>query len=162
MFTFISIMAVGVLIGYPLRHKSQVRKITPLIHIVVCLLLFLLGLSIGLNRLIIDNLGYFCGQAAVISSLSILGSMMASLAAYHILGRTDGKQGNRRQKSIKTKSDSQQPFSIQSPIPEIQTVGKGRRTKYHLEAGVKKYCLLHRPEDPVSYRDNASHDQRAE
>lgn len=56
MFTFISIMAVGVLIGYPLRHKSQVRKITPLIHIVVCLLLFLLGLSIGLNRLIIDNL----------------------------------------------------------------------------------------------------------
>lgn len=33
MFTFISIMAVGVLIGYPLRHKSQVRKITPLIHI---------------------------------------------------------------------------------------------------------------------------------
>ena len=83
MFTFISIMAVGVLIGYPLRHKSQIRKITPLIHIVVCLLLFLLGLSIGLNRLIIDNLGYFCGQAAVISSLSILGSMMASLAVYY-------------------------------------------------------------------------------
>ncbi len=46
MFTFISIMAVGVLIGYPLRHKSQIRKITPLIHIVVCLLLFLLSLSL--------------------------------------------------------------------------------------------------------------------
>ena len=56
MFNFISIMAVGVLIGYPLRHKSQVRKITPLIHIVVCLLLFLLGLSIGLNRLILTIL----------------------------------------------------------------------------------------------------------
>ena len=39
----------------------------PLIHIVVCLLLFLLSLSIGLNRLIVDNLVYFCGQAAVIS-----------------------------------------------------------------------------------------------
>ena len=93
MFTFISIMAVGVLIGYPLRHKSQVRKITPLIHIVVCLLLFLLGLSIGLNRLIIDNLGYFCGQAAVISSLSILGSMMASLAVYHIFFKGKGASG---------------------------------------------------------------------
>ena len=89
MFTFISIMAVGVLIGYPLRHKSQIRKITPLIHIVVCLLLFLLGLSIGLNRLIIDNLGYFCGQAAVIS-LSILGSMMASLAVYRIFFQRKG------------------------------------------------------------------------
>lgn len=95
MFTFISIMAVGVLIGYPLRHKSQVRKITPLIHIVVCLLLFLLGLSIGLNRLIIDNLGYFCGQAAVISSLSILGSMMAPLAVYHIFFKGKGASGEK-------------------------------------------------------------------
>ena len=46
MFTFISIMAVGVLIGYPLRHKSQVRKITPLIHIVVCLLYFSYSVSL--------------------------------------------------------------------------------------------------------------------
>ena len=82
-------------IGYPLRHKSQIRKITPLIHIVVCLLLFLLGLSIGLNRLIIDNLGYFCGQAAVISSLSILGSMMASLAVYRIFFRGKGANGEK-------------------------------------------------------------------
>lgn len=96
MFTFISIMAVGVLIGYPLRHKSQIRKITPLIHIVVCLLLFLLGLSIGLNRLIIDNLGYFCSQAAVISSLSILGSMMASLAVYRIFFRGKGTNGEKQ------------------------------------------------------------------
>lgn len=95
MFTFISIMAVGVLIGYPLRHKSQIRKITPLIHIVVCLQLFLLSLSIGLNRLIIDNLGYFCGQAAVISSLSILGSMMASLAVYRIFFRGKGANGEK-------------------------------------------------------------------
>ena len=93
--TFISIMAVGVHIRYPLRHKSQVRKITPLIHFVVCLLLFLLGLSIGLNRLIIDNLGYFCGQAAVISSLSILGSMMDSLAVYHIFFKGNGASGEK-------------------------------------------------------------------
>lgn len=84
MFVFISIMACGVLIGYFLRHQTKIHKISSLIHVVVCLLLFLLGLSIGLNRLIIDNLSYFCGQAAVISSLSILGSMLASLAVYHL------------------------------------------------------------------------------
>lgn len=84
MFTFISIMAFGVLIGYPLRHRAPQYKLNSLIHGVVCLLLFLLGLSIGLNKLIIDNLSYFCGQAAVISSLSILGSMLASLAVYHL------------------------------------------------------------------------------
>ena len=60
MFTFISIMAVGVLIGYPLRRKQSIHKIPVLIQIVVCLLLFILGLSIGTNKLIIGNLSYFC------------------------------------------------------------------------------------------------------
>lgn len=32
MFTFISIMAVGVLIGYPLRRKQSIHKIPVLIH----------------------------------------------------------------------------------------------------------------------------------
>lgn len=44
MFTFISIMTVGVLIGYPLRRKQSIHKIPVLIQIVVCLLLFILGL----------------------------------------------------------------------------------------------------------------------
>lgn len=94
MFTFISIMAFGVLIGYPLRHQAKIQKINFLIHGVVCLLLFLLGLSIGLNKLIVDNLSYFCGQAAVIASLSILGSMLASLVVYHLFfkkGASDEK-----------------------------------------------------------------------
>ena len=82
MFTFISIMAVQVLIGYPYATNPKLRKITPLIHIVVCLLLFLLGLSIGLNRLIIDNLGYFCGQAAVISLIKHIGQHDGLLAVY--------------------------------------------------------------------------------
>ena len=78
MFTFISIMAVGVLIGYPLRRKQSIHKIPVLIQIVVCLLLFILGLSIGTNKLIIGNLSYFCQQAAI-----ILGSSLAALLVSH-------------------------------------------------------------------------------
>lgn len=84
MFTFISLMAVGALIGYPLRNKSEIQKIPNLIHIVVCTLLFLLGLSIGLNKTLVANFGYFCEQAAVIATLSILGSVAASLLVYHL------------------------------------------------------------------------------
>ena len=84
MFTFISLMAIGALIGYPLRHKSEINKIPFLIHIVVCTLLFLLGLSIGLNKTLISNFAYFCEQAAVIASLSILGSAVASLIVYQL------------------------------------------------------------------------------
>lgn len=75
-------MAFGVLIGYSLRRQSKIKKVQSLIHATVCLLLFLLGVSIGLNQLIIGNLSYFCGQAAVISSLSILGSLFASFLVY--------------------------------------------------------------------------------
>ncbi|WP_373104272.1 LysO family transporter [Phocaeicola plebeius] len=81
MFTFISIMAVGVLIGYPLRRKQSIHKIP--VQIVVCLLLFILGLSIGTNKLIIGNLSYFCQQAAIISMLSLLGSSVAALLVSH-------------------------------------------------------------------------------
>ena len=84
MFKFITLMAVGGLVGYPLRHSSRTNKIPLLIQITVCTLLFLLGFSIGLNKLIVENLSYFCEQAAVIASLSILGSMVASLVVYHL------------------------------------------------------------------------------
>lgn len=84
MFTFISLMALGAVIGYPLRNSSKISKIPNLIHVVVCTLLFLLGLSIGLNKTLVANFGYFCEQAAVIASLSIFGSMTAALLVYHL------------------------------------------------------------------------------
>ena len=89
MFTFISIMAVGAFVGFFVRRfdSLSIHKIPTLIHIVVCLLLFLLGISVGLNKMIIENMSYFCGQAAVISSLSILGSMLASMALYYFCFR---------------------------------------------------------------------------
>lgn len=85
MFTFISIMAVGAFVGFFVRRFEHIsiQKIPSLIHLTVCLLLFLLGISVGLNKMIIDNISYFCGQAAIISSMSILGSMLASMALYY-------------------------------------------------------------------------------
>ena len=83
MFTFLSIMASGAFIGYLLRNKNNFQKLPNLIHIVVCALLFLLGLSVGVNQLIVSNLTYFCEQAAIISVLSMTGSLIAALALYH-------------------------------------------------------------------------------
>ena len=76
MFTFISIMAFGVLLGYPLRHQNKIHKLDSLIHGVVCLLLFLLGLSIGLNKMmwsggsdcLIECFGKHAGFSGCVSS----------------------------------------------------------------------------------------------
>ena len=83
MFNFISIMAVGAVIGYRFRHIDSVHQVPRLIHYIICFLLFLLGISVGLNKMIIENISYFCGQAAIISSMSILGSMLVSMLLYH-------------------------------------------------------------------------------
>ena len=90
MFTFILMMLLGVLIGYSLRNHSKIRKVNSLIHGVVWLMLGLLGCSIGQNRLIVDHLSYFCGQAAVISLLSDLGSLLGSVLVYHLFFNKKG------------------------------------------------------------------------
>lgn len=84
MFIFISIMAIGALIGYSLRSKKDFSKITVLIQIVVCLLLFILGLSVGGNKLIINNLTYYCEQAAIISVLSLVGGSVAAMLVFNL------------------------------------------------------------------------------
>ena len=91
MVSLVLTLALGVVSGYLLRHKSRISKVPVYIHLVVCVMLFLLGMSVGLNKLIMSNLSYYCGQAALISSFSILGSVLASLALYQFCFRKGGK-----------------------------------------------------------------------
>ena len=91
MFIFVTLMGVGAVIGYSLRKKSAVHKVPILIQAVVCCLLFLLGFSIGMNKLIIDHLSYFCEQAAVIAFLSITGSIVVSVLVYHFYFKKGSK-----------------------------------------------------------------------
>lgn len=59
MFTIISIMFVGIGIGYVLRNLQFLQKIEKSTSLTIFLLLFVLGISIGSNSLIINNLGRF-------------------------------------------------------------------------------------------------------
>jgi len=51
-----------------------------------------LGISIGSNSLIINDLGRFGWQAAILATLSILGSMLASFLVFHLFFKKGGKQ----------------------------------------------------------------------
>ena len=84
MFTIISIMFIGIGIGYLMRNVQMLQKVEKSASLTILLLLFVLGVSIGSNRLIVDNLGRFGWQAAVLASLSITGSMLASLMVFHL------------------------------------------------------------------------------
>lgn len=92
MFTIISIMFVGIGIGYVLRNLQFLQKIEKSTSLTIFLLLFVLGISIGSNSLIINNLGRFGWQAAILATLSILGSMLASFLVFHLFFKKGGKQ----------------------------------------------------------------------
>ena len=92
MFTIISIMFVGIGIGYVLRNLQFLQKIEKSTSLSIFLLLFVLGISIGSNSLIFNNLGRFGWQAAILATLSILGSMLASFLVFHLFFKKGGKQ----------------------------------------------------------------------
>ena len=89
MFTIISIMFIGIGIGYLMRNVQMLQKVEKSASLTI---LLLLGVSIGSNRLIVDNLGRFGWQAAVLASLSITGSMLASLMVFHLFFKKGEKK----------------------------------------------------------------------
>ena len=76
MFSIISMMFAGIGIGYFFRGVGMLRKVDKTTSLTVLLLLFVLGLSIGSNPLIVNNLGRFGWQAAVLAVWGILGSLL--------------------------------------------------------------------------------------
>lgn len=92
MFTIISIMFMGISIGYLLRDLRFLQKVEKSISLTIFLLLFVLGLSIGSNSLIINNIGKFGWQAIVLATLSILGSLLASFLVFHLFFKKGGNE----------------------------------------------------------------------
>ncbi|HIZ01906.1 MAG TPA: LysO family transporter [Candidatus Bacteroides merdipullorum] len=78
MFSILLTMAAGGFIGYLCRHMTLLRQLEKSTSLTVFLLLFVLGLSIGSNHLIIDNLSDFGWQAAVLATAGTAGSILAA------------------------------------------------------------------------------------
>lgn len=84
MFTVIGIMFGGIAAGYLLRKVGLLQKIGRPISYTILLLLFLLGISVGANKDIMNNLAKLGGQAFLIASAGTIGSVLAAWAVYHL------------------------------------------------------------------------------
>lgn len=84
MFSIVMTMLAGVLIGHFLRNGKRVENIEKSTSITIFVLLFVLGLSVGSNNVIIDNLGRFGWQAAVIAMLGMGGSIIAARIVFQL------------------------------------------------------------------------------
>ena len=92
MFTVIGIMFGGIAAGYLLRNIGFLQKIGRPISYTILLLLFLLGISVGANQDIVNNLTTLGGQALLLALAGTAGSILAAWAVYNLFF----KERNRR------------------------------------------------------------------
>jgi len=91
MFTVITIMFLGVGIGYVFRNVAFLHKISLSISGTIFLLLFLLGISVGSNKTIIQNLSSLGMEAFLLAFAGTLGSVLAAWGVYRIFFKGEVK-----------------------------------------------------------------------
>lgn len=83
MFTVIAIMFGGIAVGYVLRRVEVLQRVGKLISVTIFLLLFLLGITVGSNPDIMNNLGTLGWQAFILAFAGTLGSVVVAGLVYH-------------------------------------------------------------------------------
>lgn len=89
MFTIIGLMLTGMLLGYLLR-KRDLKKIHPIITLLIWLLLFILGIEVGSNEEIIRGLHTIGYEAVVLTLGGTLGSVITAWALWRALYKRKG------------------------------------------------------------------------
>lgn len=87
MLSIILTTVAGILVGYLLRGRSFLKHIHASITVTIWLMLFVLGLSVGGNPLVVSGLWRFGGEALLISVASVLGSTAAAGLVYRFMGK---------------------------------------------------------------------------
>ncbi|MGC8879193.1 MAG: LysO family transporter [Anaerolineae bacterium] len=78
MWIIVLFFAIGILLGRLLRaHSSLIRLADQLAMVSILFLLFVLGLSVGLNQEALAHFGTLGLQAAILTSGAVIGSVAA-------------------------------------------------------------------------------------
>lgn len=75
---YLGILFLGILIGYKeISHKKLLDKLSHLQMAALVILLFVMGIRIGVDKEVINSLGTLGFQAFYLSSCAIIGSVLA-------------------------------------------------------------------------------------
>ncbi len=90
MITVLLTMLSGILLGFVLNKKPKILQVNDkLITWAIYILLFLLGISVGLNKTIVENLDKIGVQAIIITMGAISGSVLMLWALYRFAFKTN-------------------------------------------------------------------------
>jgi uncharacterized membrane protein YbjE (DUF340 family) len=94
MITVLVVMLAGILIGFTIsRFPSLIKANDKLISWAIYLLLLLLGISVGLNKTIIQNLDKIGIEAAIITIGAIAGSVLTLWLIYRMYFYSEPEKG---------------------------------------------------------------------
>ena len=88
MLIVIGLMVCGIVLGFCFR-KRNLKFISPLITVAIWILLLLLGLSVGGDPKIMDNLGTIGGEALWLTLGAVGGSVLCAWGVYHFFFSPD-------------------------------------------------------------------------
>ncbi len=89
MFPVLIIMISGIILGYFISDKRKLLTINDkLVTVFIYVLLFLLGVEVGLNEKIINNFYMIGYQSIVITFGALLGSLLCSYVVYKLFFST--------------------------------------------------------------------------
>lgn len=90
MFIVLTLMTVGIALGYLLQKRIQIIKfVDPSINIAIYALLFLLGVSVGTNQTIVSNLDTLGVKALLLMAGGVIGSVVLAYFVYKIFFRAN-------------------------------------------------------------------------
>ncbi len=92
MFVVIGIMFSGIALGYLLRGLPVLQHLGKPISYTIFLLLFLLGISVGSNENIVNNLSTLGGEAFLLALAGTSGSVLAAWGVYSFFFKERQKQ----------------------------------------------------------------------
>lgn len=92
MIILISLFTFGILLGYIFRKKDKLEAISgKLSYVAIALLLFLLGLGVGVNKEIRSHLDSLGLTALLIAAFSIAGSIFMAWIIWKLFYKTNEK-----------------------------------------------------------------------
>lgn len=93
MITVLVIMVAGMILGYLLKEKKKFLQISEkLTTIIIFVLLFMLGIGVGLNEKVISSIDTIGWQATLITAGSILGSLIFAFIIYKFFFTTKNEK----------------------------------------------------------------------
>jgi uncharacterized membrane protein YbjE (DUF340 family) len=92
MIAILVVLSAGILLGLLIVEKPKLHLFNNyLLNWAIYLLLFLLGISVGTNREVIQNIGKIGYEAIAIGIFSIAGSVLLSAILFKFLFKQDEK-----------------------------------------------------------------------